>query len=174
MTIVTLFGQNYLGFPLGIFLREAWVRGWIRSGLYGWVVLLISVLFEMATTFWSFGSPNALALAAAGVVFSVMTWPILQKIFDSPIPQFLGRISFALYLVHLPLVLSLAAWCYLNLNRPLNALFFLGIPALVACACGLAWLVTVLVDEPLVRLLHRLKRHGSRAFSNQGTDLRRS
>jgi peptidoglycan/LPS O-acetylase OafA/YrhL len=102
---------------------------------------------------------NLLALAAAGLVFAVITVPGLRTFLDSAIPQFLGRISFALYLVHLPLVLSVIAWGYLHFNCLMGLKFFLGLFAFLALAIVLAWGITITVDEPLVRVLHRLKKY---------------
>jgi hypothetical protein len=45
----------------------------------------------------------------------MLHWSLLQRIFGSALGTPLGRISFVLYLIHVPIIGSLAAWMVLTL-----------------------------------------------------------
>ena len=53
--------------------------------------------------------------AAALLVLSVLHWPLLQRLLGSHPGQLLGRISFVLYLIHVPVICSLTAWIVITL-----------------------------------------------------------
>jgi peptidoglycan/LPS O-acetylase OafA/YrhL len=157
---VTLVSAPYLvGFPLGILFREAWTRGWLKTSNWSWLLLALSFAYEGIASTRGIFYPPVLSIAAGGVVLSAMTLPSLRAILGSALPRFLGRISFALYLVHLPLLMSLGAWYYLHVGLPPGARFALGFILFLAIALALAWMMTIWIDEPLVKGLHRLKKH---------------
>lgn len=91
-------------------------------------------------------------VAAALLILSVLTLPALARVLARRLPIFLGRISFGLYLVHVPPLYTLVAWAYLQ-----------GLPEMVlAPAYGLgvlalAWVFTIAVDEPLLRRITSLR-----------------
>jgi peptidoglycan/LPS O-acetylase OafA/YrhL len=65
------------------------------------------------------------------------------------IPQFLGRISYGLYLVHMPLLYTAFAALYLRLGAPPRWSWLIPWGALYLAASIVAgYLMTVLVDEP--------------------------
>jgi peptidoglycan/LPS O-acetylase OafA/YrhL len=49
-------------------------------------------------------------LGAVLVVTSVLAWKPLQNAFGSAVGRWLGRISFTLYLIHIPVICSLTSW----------------------------------------------------------------
>lgn len=51
------------------------------------------------------------------VVLSVLTWPFLQNILGNSVGRWLGRISFTLYLIHVPIICSLTSWIILAAPR---------------------------------------------------------
>ena len=102
------------------------------------------------------GNPWGLApvVAATLLVFATLRVAILTRVFSTAVAQWLGRISFALYLVHVPVLYTLVAWERLALDLP-APLLATGYGVLVL---ALAHLFTVTVDEPTLRLLPGLRR----------------
>jgi peptidoglycan/LPS O-acetylase OafA/YrhL len=54
-------------------------------------------------------------LSAILIVAVVLTWPFLQRLIGGMIGQALGRISFTLYLIHLPIICSMTSWLVITL-----------------------------------------------------------
>src|SRR5262249_3079164 len=71
-------------------------------------------------------------------------------------PHFLGRISFCFYLFHIPIVglLTLALADHVPLPYPAQTLVLLLVAASLSFA--LAWVTTLLIDEPLIHGLRYL------------------
>ncbi|KAH9886891.1 acyltransferase family-domain-containing protein [Xylariomycetidae sp. FL2044] len=100
-----------------------------------------------------------LPLAAVGLVLSIDRSPTIQRVFTTRFAQYLGRISYALYLVHLMLLHSLGFWLgrfFVGLTgSDSDAQYFTGI--LVAAL--VLWVVTIwaadlgwrFVDTTMVR-----------------------
>lgn len=109
------------------------------------------------------GSSNSLPFwhiigASCLVHFVVRRHQLLNPYLCHPICLWLGKISFALYLIHIPIVFTLTCWLYNKLrvanNTPwthdhasLMALL-LSIPAMLL----IAWIFHLYVDRPAIRL----------------------
>ena len=121
------------------------------SGLYAWLGLVPA---DVATKNGAFA-----VLGAAMLVYAVKAGAF-SNLLQSRLVQFLGRISYSLYLVHLPIILSVACGSYLWLvvhqgfGRVLGAAvaFCIAFPT----AIGVALVFTRLVDEPCIKLAKRL------------------
>lgn len=99
-------------------------------------------------------------LGAALLVAVALFWPPLQALLGARVFGFLGRVSFMLYLVHVALICTLGSWLVLRL-MPLtgyNAACALALPALLGVALTAASLGTRWVDQPCIRLAHRVGR----------------
>jgi peptidoglycan/LPS O-acetylase OafA/YrhL len=146
----------FLEFLLGMALCEAWVHN---------------------QKVWRKALPLAPALAMAGVALFVVPWkplsaflfvaataasPGLQRWLSGRWVGFLGRISFGLYLVHMPLLCSLGSGLYLAACRGLGWPHATG--ALIATLATLlmslvtAWIFTHVVDGPTIALTRRMDR----------------
>jgi peptidoglycan/LPS O-acetylase OafA/YrhL len=94
------------------------------------------------------------AIGALLTLIVADNWRPLRAMLNRRTPQFLGRISFPLYLVHVPVLLSLGCGSFLALLRvglaPAPAWILAMVPAVVA-ACLLAWAATPLIEAPAVR-----------------------
>ncbi len=96
-------------------------------------------------------------LGAVLVLIAVVALVPVQRVLETRPMRFLGRISFALYLLHFLVMGSLGAETLIVLHGPLPY----GLAALVAAvviigvSIGAAWAFTLWVDEPAVSLLKR-------------------
>jgi peptidoglycan/LPS O-acetylase OafA/YrhL len=91
------------------------------------------------------------ALGAAMMIYGCVQSKALGGFFSLRPMRFLGRVSFSLYLVHLPLLLTVFATIYLKW-RPQNAVSLLAMFLLyVIASLLLATGATLAVDEPVLR-----------------------
>lgn len=79
----------------------------------------------------------------------------LQALFGGPLPVFLGRISFGVYLIHQPLESTIFARLY-ALWRPHRVGLAALLIAFTVVSAIAGWAVTLLADEPIVRALKEL------------------
>jgi peptidoglycan/LPS O-acetylase OafA/YrhL len=77
-------------------------------------------------------------LAAAGLIVAALGWRPLRFLFESRPLQFSGRISFSLYLVHVPILIFST---YLFAGQTWYVPLLFGIPVAVLVAVGFTWLV---------------------------------
>jgi peptidoglycan/LPS O-acetylase OafA/YrhL len=84
-----------------------WVLTTASAGLLlaEWVLRVLRVPVPT----WSVWSPPLVALGAALAVFIVLGCPAASRVFSGRALQWAGRISFSLYLVHEPVVVSVAS-----------------------------------------------------------------
>ncbi|WP_299365391.1 acyltransferase [uncultured Paracoccus sp.] len=167
--VLLWFSDAYMGFIFGAALYEAHRRDLLRSvpavvpvaAFAAAVVLggpgegahLRMDLPDMPEQ-WHLGPERGVVagVAAALLIFSALTLPALARVFARPMPLFLGRISFGLYLVHVPPLYTIVAWSHLR-----------GVPEIVlgliyaVSVLALAWIFTLTVDEPSLRWLSALR-----------------
>ncbi|KAJ5581347.1 hypothetical protein N7450_007648 [Penicillium hetheringtonii] len=83
----------------------------IRGGKY-WLVFLVAAsgslysLWLWDATPWTYPEPHRFpqTIGAALIVFSINHSPDIQRLFTNPLSQYLGKISFAFYIVHGPIL----------------------------------------------------------------------
>ena len=108
-----------------------------------------------------FGLPPGLdtdlhSLGALLLVAGVLHAPALQRLLVAPVLLWLGRISFALYLVHQPILYSLGSAVFVALVPSGYGLAAVAaLVALLATALPLAVIAERWVDRPATRLAHR-------------------
>ncbi|MCC5991354.1 MAG: acyltransferase [Rhodobacteraceae bacterium] len=93
-------------------------------------------------------------VAASLILLGVYLLATARRFFETAPLQWLGRISFALYLVHVPLLYSLVAWQHVHLTLPELPVML----AYLALALGLAHIFTLLFDEPTLRAIARIRK----------------
>jgi peptidoglycan/LPS O-acetylase OafA/YrhL len=159
----------FLGTLLAVNLEA--LRAWARrhpsmSGRTGWLLLICSLL--AIVTSWMMRpiipagtlASDALGclapLGAMGLVTSAVIFPPLRFALGARVPQFLGRISFSLYLTHLPI---LVGFVYLFGDRNWGLVALVGIPI----SLGVAYLFWRFVEQPSHRLARWLGRRASSA-----------
>jgi peptidoglycan/LPS O-acetylase OafA/YrhL len=182
---ILTFRTYYLCFVGGAFLYE-WSRlpQTARDGapaLLRWGLLLIG--FYMGAfpfngepgNFWfgwmGFFGPNEWhQFGATPFVFGIMSIPALRALLTTRVPQYLGKISFSLYLIHVPLIGGLMTWLIIHLYSPphrFRAMYgavAITIPVVIACA----HLFDKLVDGPAIRLSRKADKLINAKFPAQG------
>lgn len=139
-------GALYLLAVAGLYLG-----GIDGSGLYGW---LGYIPVDAPTRNGVFA-----VLGATLLVYAVKSGAFSSLLRSGPV-QFLGRISYSLYLVHLPIILSVACGSYLwfavdhGFGRIAAATMSFAIS--FAVTVGVAIVFTGLVDEPCIKLAKRI------------------
>jgi peptidoglycan/LPS O-acetylase OafA/YrhL len=165
---------NILGFCLGALIYEARSRGRIGHNSLAGGTLVLGGLFLGGLPFAPVGGTCYAALfafvqqyspafstvraaGAASLLLGVFMWRGSRALLDAPLAQFLGRISFALYLVHFPLMCLGMSELYALFGKsgPMPMVLAVGVYLAVTIAVALAF--TVLVDEPTVRMLARIR-----------------
>jgi peptidoglycan/LPS O-acetylase OafA/YrhL len=132
-----------------------------RARQWGWMLLAASLLAMVtswmarpivhAGTVLSDAIGSLTILGAAGIVVAAITFEPVAAPLVRRIPQALGRISFSLYLVHLPIIVSLA-FLFGDANWALVGV--VGVPMSLA----VAWMFSRLVEHPSHRLAKLVER----------------
>ncbi|MGJ5046398.1 acyltransferase family protein [Bradyrhizobium oligotrophicum] len=84
-------------------------------------------------------------LSAVLIVAVVLTWPFVQRLIGGAIGRTLGRISFTLYLIHLPIICSMTSWLVIKL--PPTVAILASVTLTIVCVFGASLLLCRLVDE---------------------------
>lgn len=128
--------------------------------------------FEIPSWLWMIGGIAAVILAKADIsiyltialslvlFLAVLRLHGLQKLFASSFLDWLGKISFSLYLLNLPIICSLSAWLYLHipLQEATTAKLCLVIAFTLIILPTLAHLYYKWIDRPSVQLSNWLGR----------------
>ena len=123
------------------------------------------LLFQGHWTFAMAAQEFVVALGASLIIVAALPPGPVHAVLSHRWLQWVGRISYSLYLVHVPLLL--AAVIVLHDALPIWAILLAVPPASLL----LGWLFHVVVAEPCVRLGHRLARRDL-AVSVIGAELR--
>lgn len=159
--------MEYAGFLTGALLREHEAR--LPKG-FGWPALAVGVLLGSQLTGYgerlglptlparlSLGHPRSVwyVLGATAIVYAVLTTAPLKALFSTPPLRFLGKVSFPLYLIHVPLLYTVFAHAYGR--APLGVIFaaYLGVSLLLAL-----W-AERLIDAPTLKGVRRFQARAS-------------
>ncbi|HTJ91049.1 MAG TPA: acyltransferase [Acidocella sp.] len=113
-------------------------------------------------------------IGAILVFVGVLNLPVVHNILATRVPQYLGRISFSLYLVHFPIMATLGCSLFVNTEPVLGVVGASFVALIVGLVVTLpaATLFERWIDRPAVRLSRRaLRRHLS---ASQASGSRRS
>jgi peptidoglycan/LPS O-acetylase OafA/YrhL len=105
-------------FAMGYLFAELYVAYSQRLEKSPWVSWVATALFAVpviCSTFYRTGHHFYIALLASLLVLSVTFSSVLKRFFSNKVSRFLGRISFPLYLIHLPLICSFSSYLFLYL-----------------------------------------------------------
>lgn len=161
----------YLAFVLGALMYEAYFRRKINSlgNIVPYVALGIGIVLGAAGTGtaqrWGipdFPDPITVGnkwgiipvVAASLIMFAVIALPKVGRCLSNPVTVWLGRVSFALYLVHVPVLYTLVAFGFVHLNWSIGVLAL----TYLLLVLMLSHLFTISVDEPVLRQLPNVSR----------------
>jgi peptidoglycan/LPS O-acetylase OafA/YrhL len=169
----------YLGFWLGMMLsdlsnsfasseiriKSGWALGFLTAfGLYLGSFPYVSPpgFFYNWLPLNGSGFPNAIAYHTVGAFFVLMALinsRIGQRALGCRPINYLGRISFSLYLVHFPVLCSLSSYLFLSFSRylPYGLNLLLTIMLSMPVIFALAFLLNRWVDEKVVSLLSHIR-----------------
>lgn len=172
---LALLRPEYSAFAIGALMREAHAGSRLPRR-FAWAALVFGLVvgatmqgygqrimpFADADVFGGVlrpGEPHKVwhVLAAAALIYAVLNLPVVARQLARRLPVFLGRISFGLYLVHVPILLTVMAGLYpvLPLTGAARILVLLALFVPLSVAAG--HLFTLAVDEPVIGLLQTLK-----------------
>ncbi|MGA7070358.1 acyltransferase family protein [Bradyrhizobium sp.] len=170
LCLTVLFKTYYMCFVGGILIYE-WMKlsPAIKLSLPNWVSWMLLVFgaylgafpYNVATpeNIW-FGRMLFLdveewhMIGAIPLVFACVTLVPVKRFFTLAPLQYLGKISFALYLVHGPMICSLMSFLIVSFYWPphARAAMFLGVIAVVPATFLVAHYVAKWIDQPAVRI----------------------
>lgn len=166
VAILILVHDAYLAFVFGALLYEAHMRAALRNLpiVLAVVALIAGVVLgapgpgwserwglDFIPEKWMVGYPDGVipVLAATFLLCAILKLPMCQRALSASIPRWLGRISFSLYLVHVPLLYTLVAFAYVRFDiHPGTLAALYGIITLT-----LAHYFTIAVDLRVLTLL---------------------
>jgi peptidoglycan/LPS O-acetylase OafA/YrhL len=169
-----LVNLHYLAFVVGVVLAFAFGKGfklpW-KAGLALFVAGLFLMgyrgpfgayfLFEPLAQFPRDSVYSLLSIAGSGALIAACVgWPALHRSMQGPVSAFLGRISFPLYVVHIPLICSLGAATYVfSRSLAVTALAVVPVALLLASVLAVAdaqWMRAV--NKGTEGLMRRLRQ----------------
>lgn len=104
------------------------------------------------------------------IFIGVLRLPFFQKLLDRRLPQYLGRLSFSIYLLHWPVMISAGSAVFLAalpLGHITAAMFAVVVG--LALTLGVAAWFEQYIDAPIVRLSRRLKLSSGRRATESAT-----
>ena len=156
----------FVGFFVGYLLAELILAAERRPDMarrlsaaqpFGWLLLAAALACSIRLQVVSFDSSRAEYMMAMNIIATltvagVVLTPATQTWLSRPFSHFLGRISFGLYLTHVPLICALSSVLYLALIDVLPYKLVVAAVALpsVVAALAVAWAFTVAVEERLL------------------------
>ena len=166
--------SGYIGFGLGACLCLSRHAGWAPGRRTALALFAVGLLFgSWSTGFaqrhgwpwhniaWVPGDKQSLwyPLAACWVVVGVLSLPELQRVLRTRVCQFLGFISFPLYLVHVPVVYTFTATAVLSLPWRQEVMLVPALAITLGMALPLALVFVWAVDRPTMACIRQLRRN---------------
>ncbi|KAK8051589.1 hypothetical protein PG993_002974 [Apiospora rasikravindrae] len=147
-TVMYIFILYVLGAP-------EWRLGGAEAPGYVWLAQLVPsqyIAADRPSHFWP-------TIAAVALIFALDRSPLLQRLFTTPFARYLGRISYSLYLVHVPILHGLGYWAGKFFLETTGSETDSGYVLGVTAAAVVVWVVTIwaadlgwrYVDAPAVR-----------------------
>lgn len=188
LLLIILFNTWFIPFIVGMIFADLYSKGYLRPRKRGLsAVLLVSVAIFCGgfpvgavtnTIYSALGLPvttgiNSFVLyttiGASIAVFTVLTTTQIAKLFSMKYISILGRYTFSLYLVHIPILFTMTTGLFLyfhqfmGYNRSVAVAIACSVPVLAVAT----WLFERYVDAPAVRFSQSLAHiyEGKREFT---------
>jgi peptidoglycan/LPS O-acetylase OafA/YrhL len=97
-------------------------------------------------------------VAAALIVYASLQSAVVSRSFQFGPCLFLGRISFGLYLIHVPIAYTLAIAVALAFWPMSPIVLGVGLFLFMMVSIGLGWLMTLVVDTPTLRVQSAIRK----------------
>ncbi|MES2905759.1 MAG: acyltransferase [Pseudomonadota bacterium] len=136
LTGIVLGGKSFFPPPAGTFY----------DGIYHGFAL-----FHAEAYIWTLGA----SLLVAGV----LTFQPAKIFLSNRLSRFLGRLSFSVYLLHFPLLIVLMTNLFVTWGSASSAAYIATAIIYICTVYALGFVFTFMIDEPAIRLSHRI-RHG--------------
>ena len=134
-----------------------------RSRAFWIAALSASLFFMVASQIFGFAAPSSsfgggllwslVGVGAAGIILCAIGFDSLRNFLNTKVSQFLGKISFSLYLIHVPIIATLA---FVLGDQQWWLVGIIGLPV----SLGVATVFHRFVEVPSMNLAHRV---GARA-----------
>jgi peptidoglycan/LPS O-acetylase OafA/YrhL len=157
-----LFLSRWYAFFLGVLVWGAIEDSISSRWLYGYIVLIAAASILLARSDPSAGLWNAIAVVAAIAIHLAGTFKRMDRWLVAKWIQFLGKISYSLYLLHL-IIGSALNGVGVRICHGSPPLILLWIAFSVAVCIGSAYVMYRLVELPSLRWAHRLRYDARRA-----------
>jgi peptidoglycan/LPS O-acetylase OafA/YrhL len=188
--IIYFHGSLYHGFIFGIILAD-FTQNYSNAlkifsrGVIPWILLTLGLLFssypnyvdqsDLTNTFYGVlphlrGLGGGYSMFGAVIVFTaVLINPRLQKMLSGKGFVFLGRISYAMYVIHFLLLGSFSSWLFINLHFRLsyNLSFAIAATLSFGILIFVSYVLTKYIDEPVTRLSNSLAKKYMRSISEK-------
>lgn len=106
-------GLGILSFCMGIVLGSYPPSGIPQSGIYGWIYQNVIVRYN-GLLLVDTGVHLMYVLAAALILFGCISCLWVRKGMENPVFVWLGERSFYIYILHLPIIMSVTAWTFVK------------------------------------------------------------
>lgn len=140
-------------FVVGLFL------GTIPYSAEPWRAVKPFVEFKLVAFFPISYPHNAItffhSIGAILLVIVVDQWSLLRSALSSKIAKILGKISFPLYLVHIPILMSIVSSISINMltaDVPYGLVIFIGVVLLISLSIFASITLVPIIETPAVRL----------------------
>lgn len=188
LLLVILFNTWFIPFIIGMIFADLHSNGYLQRRKRGFSAM---VLVAVAITLGGFpagGTDNTLysvltlptstginslvlytTIGASIVVFTVLTTTQIARMFSMKYMSMLGRYTFSLYLVHIPVLFTVTTGLFLYFSHTMG--YNRAVAIAVTCSVPVIWLATYLferyVDAPAVRFSRHLAHiyEGKREFA---------
>jgi peptidoglycan/LPS O-acetylase OafA/YrhL len=162
----------YEAFIFGALMQEAWTAKRL-AGFNPALALLVGVVLGSQSTDFAGrygldflpmplrpGVEDGLLypVAAALIVYAVLESAALARLFQVRPCLFLGRTSFGLYLIHVPVAYTLIMAVAVALWPMSPIALGSGLLLFMAASISLGWLMTLVVDAPTLRVLSAIRK----------------
>ena len=181
LAVVTLLKPFFLSFIIGSVLRDLWTAGRLRA-FFPSAVLCVGILLgapgpgfaermglPLLPHDLTLGAPDGFfpPIAAGLILYSVLFSPTVSRLLSAQFAQYLGHISFPLYLMHVPILSTVFLFVYVIIKPETNFAIFLLFCVYLACCLAAAFIGEVWVDGPLLVYLGKIKAK-TRSFWKRG------
>jgi len=118
-----------------------------------WIAIAVWIAFLMLTQINNYRDIIRPFIASAIISWTLFSMPA-QRILSSNVAQFLGRISFGLYLIHVPIICSFACWSYIATMGflPHTVAILLSSLGTLCLSIGAGYLLYLFGDKPGIAL----------------------